>query len=376
MPRVAWEGGPSYWSKFPKAAAGGWTDPGFFPILVWYESPGNSAALKALGINTMIPNHDGSNIQQIGADTGMSFIAGQEFTAAEVGTSNKVVGWEMLDECDMLCADPPNDLKKAVDANRAKNDGRFMYANFGKGVLGNFWNPENLPGMAQMLDAASADLYFYTDPNFPNGQEVTGSDAWPPGATIRSSSSYGWTVRRMRSFLDPAAMHPTWNFVEVGHPWSEGEAEAPTMRPEWMEGAVWASIVNEARGIQYFNHSFGGSCQSQHVLFDCNPAMKDRVAAVNAKIAGLAPVLNTQSYVWDTRSGNDTMLKTHAGSAYLFATLAQNQSTGTKTFTLPAGITGTTVTVIGENRTLPVTGATFSDTFAQEYTHHIYKITL
>jgi hypothetical protein len=70
------------------------------------------------------------------------------------------------------------------------------------------------------------------------------------------------------------------------------------------------------------------------------------------------------------------MLKVHSGDAYIFAGIGLLESPGTKTFNLPAGILGTTVTVVGENRTIPVTNGQFSDTFAAEHTHHVYRVRL
>jgi hypothetical protein len=123
-------------------------------------------------------------------------------------------------------------------------------------------------------------------------------------------------------------------------------------------------------------------------------------AAVDEQVKNLAPVLNTQSYYNTTEVRNgftyyryrfnnatDTMLKTYNGSAYIFAALGMHcntstcaagtvDPTGSKTFTLPAGVNGTSVTVVGENRTLPVTNRTFTDSFPNEYTHHVYQISL
>jgi hypothetical protein len=67
-------------------------------------------------------------------------------------------------------------------------------------------------------------------------------------------------------------------------------------------------------------------------------------------------VLNTQSYAWDFKAaGAETMLKVK-GTPYIFTGVAPNASTGSKTFALPAGITGSTVQVVNENRTIPVAG--------------------
>jgi hypothetical protein len=68
------------------------------------------------------------------------------------------------------------------------------------------------------------------------------------------------------------------------------------------------------------------------------------------------------------------MLKTFGGHAYVFASLSIGGATGSKTFTLPPEVTGTTVEVIGESRSIPITAGSFIDTFANEYTHHVYKI--
>ena len=75
-------------------------------------------------------------------------------------------------------------------------------------------------------------------------------------------------------------------------------------------------------------------------------------------------------------SGTDTMLKTYQGDAYIFAGVGLAQKAGQKTFTLPAGVHGTTVTVVDENRTIPVTAGKFTDSFAAESSHHIYKVSI
>jgi hypothetical protein len=52
-------------------------------------------------------------------------------------------------------------------------------------------------------------------------------------------------------------------------------------------------------------------------------------------------------------------------------------SAGERTFTLPATITGRTLEVVGENRSIRVADdGTFRDAFAHEYTYHVYKIAL
>jgi hypothetical protein len=65
------------------------------------------------------------------------------------------------------------------------------------------------------------------------------------------------------------------------------------------------------------------------------------------------------------------------GSAYVFAMVDGATQPGSRTFELPPGVTGTSVEVVGEDRTLPVgSDGTFSDDFAAEYSYHTYRIAL
>src|SRR5262245_41257055 len=90
---------------------------------------------------------------------------------------------------------------------------------------------------------------------------------------------------------------PIYAFVEVGHPFTENDA--PTITGDQIGGAVMNSLIHGARGVIYFNHSFGGACQSQHLLRDsCGAANKPAVVQTNQRITSPAPVLNTPSYQW------------------------------------------------------------------------------
>ncbi len=53
--------------------------------------------------------------------------------------------------------------------------------------------------------------------------------------------------------------------MEVGWPFTETAAQgARAIQPEEIQAAVWHSLIAGARGIVYFNHSFGGPDQTQH----------------------------------------------------------------------------------------------------------------
>jgi hypothetical protein len=381
LPRISWEGGPDYWKRFPKADSVGWDDPAFFPISVFLGKPGHAPQLKGIGINTyMAAEHDGSAISTM-TGQGMFVMAQQhEWTPAEVGSDPRVVAWFISDECEMglggCDATTESGRLSQQQAYVAKvnayTDGRFKHANFGNGILQTYWAPTTMDDHVQLMDSSSADKYTYTSPHI--WGITPDSPAWPKGAKVASAASYGWQADQMRKFQDPANLRPIWTFVETAKPFLT-EAGALTITPDQIEGAVWSAIIHEARGIAYFQHNNNGVC-GVYSLVDCGQTLRDRVAALNAKVRSLAPVLNSQSYRYDFANQTDTMLKVHSGDAYIFAGIGLLESPGTKTFNLPAGILGTTVTVVGENRTIPVTNGQFSDTFAAEHTHHVYRIPL
>jgi hypothetical protein len=391
LPRIPWDGGASYWQQFPKANAAGWDDPSFIPISVFAGRPFQAAEMVSIGVNTyMAMEHDGTPMGDV-TNTGMFVMAQQnEWTLGEVGNDARVISWFVSDECEMGYTDcDPNcsncdsfrlSIQQSyVDKVKAYNDGRFAWSNFGNGPVRTFWavvagtNPpvSTMPQWLATIDGGSMDKYAYTSPDVSN--IIRDSPDWDDDVPVPRSYAYGWQVDRMRQYMG-AHLKPTWAFVETGRPLLT-EPGATVIQLDQIEGAVWSSIIHEARGIAYFQHSNDGTCAGSSIL-ECGADRKSKVAAINAKVKSLAPVINTQSYQYNFNNGTDTMLKTYDSSAYIFAGIGMRQSPGAKTFALPPGVNGKTVTVVGEGRTIPVSNNSFSDTFQHEYTHHVYQIAL
>lgn len=379
LPRDAWWGGPSYYAKFPKATAAGWTKDTFFPIAVFYGKPSQAEQLASIGVNTFMgAEHDGSPISVI-TRTGISVIAQPEWSSKEVGDDPLVVGWHASDECDMGysgCNDRGDNeqsrlavQRSYVDALRAKKDGRFVQANFGNGVLGTYWAPTTMDDQVGLVDVSSVDKYAYTSPAV---QELLlSAPAWPRGLPPASARAYGWLQDRMVRFSDPRASKPNWVFVETSEP-NLTEPDATTISVDQIGGAVWNAIIHGAAGIAYFQHSSNGC--GTYSLVECGRGLSEGVQRIDAQVAALAPVINTASYRWDFGAGLDTALKTYEGSAYIFAMASGNP--GERRFTLPSGVGGTEVEVVGEGRKLPVVNGAFTDSFDAEYSRHIYRIAL
>lgn len=171
LPRVPWEGGPEYWETFPKAAAAGWTDPSFFPLAVFFGRPAHAEQLKAVGINTFqaVEHNDPLSVA---TSTGIFCIVQDEFTAEEIGDDPRAVGLFAYDECDMGlgCGGDDTDtnlanMRRQISGLRERNDGRFINANYSKGVLESYWALGTMDDFMAVVDVASVDNYAYTSPD-------------------------------------------------------------------------------------------------------------------------------------------------------------------------------------------------------------------
>lgn len=389
---IPWEGGPRYYAAHPSAAAAGWTDPGFFPIAVWQESvrqPEDTALDRAVGLNTYLSPTGDTDLSLIAA-AGMHAVV-----SVRRQSSPATVGWFLADEVDMwggpgnsdwtgnypgqgpICRPAASRCGYTIQRRLLAGfptDGRLRVGNYGKGVI--FWqsDAEAARFVNDFTSVVSADVYWYTDPHVCHAPAEGPSLGVTP-ATCRRAANYGLTMDRMRALdaLD-GRRQPIFAFVEVGRPFAD--AGARTITGGQIAGAVVNSLIHGARGIVYFNHNFGGPCISQHVLRDrCGAAVRPAVAEVNRRIHQLAPVLNSQPYAWQANPALDTMIKIHGGSYYLFAMPGRDGGTGRQRLVLPPRLAGAPAEVLFEQRRVSTAGGVIVDTFAREYSYHIYKIT-
>jgi hypothetical protein len=385
------DGGPGYYSRFepalPSAAS-------FFPIGVWYESVLSEHDVQAdrgSGINVYVQLTDTTDLALV-RDAG-SYAIDEDVARA----GSETVGWFLTDEADMWAApgDGPwtgnhpgeGDICGTTDwcgytvlrTIRAgfPQDARLTYANYGKGVV--MWDDDDLAArfVNEFQDLVSADLYWFTDEDLcsadQGGYFLRGEKTALTAQECHLAANYGRTVDRVRSLQQPAGSKPVWALVEVGHPFTE--SSWPSITGAQVQAAVWSSLIHGARGIVYFNHSFGGPCQTQHALRDpCYREVRAAVTAVDRRIARLAPVLNAPwaDDVTTAAGAVDTMTRYSGGHLYVFAgsTRAAAQRAS---FTVSC-VDSATVRVLDENRTLTVTDGHFSDGFADGNAVHIYRI--
>jgi hypothetical protein len=387
LPRIAWEGGPAYWDQFSVTKAAGWNNPSFFPIVIWYDSVSSGAEVRAdesYGINTYTGENASTNYYFY-ADN-KAFTLDSLDNAPADGTAQP--GLFIADEPDgrTTSANDLNTIKKLVASS--PYNGRFKEINFSNTVISGSAPAVNEANFDAMVNSyagpVSVDKYYYTQPScFDIRYMILPIDP----DHCRTSSSYGATVRAVRARLAAdGRLKPVWNFIENLSGAPDPDHFYAYIRPGQLGGAVMDSIINEARGIIYFNQSFAGACQGGNVIrqvqigaLPCASPQMNAMKEVDQRIKVLAPVINTQSYEYSFGTNLDTMLKAYRGSAYIFAMIsgAASSEPGNRTFALPPRLAhATSVQVLNENRIIPVVNGKFTDNFAHEYTYHIYKVAI
>jgi hypothetical protein len=202
-----------------------------------------------------------------------------------------------------------------------------------------------------------------------HGTDIVSYDVYP----VNSKYPLWWVgegVSRLRKWANYEK--PVWNWIE-----SSAIQRGPRPSPSQIRSEVWMSIIHGSSGIGYFCHQFKPTEDESAPLHD--PDTRQALAAINGQISSLARVLNTRPVgngVTAASSNPDspieTMLKRQAGATYLFAMGARPGGETTATFKL-RDCGDLRATVLGESRTIQVTGGVFQDRFTG-YQVHLYQL--
>jgi hypothetical protein len=363
---------PAYYARWTHGVP---SDPNFFPIFVWLQSPSNAAAYKKAGIDFFIGLWKGPTEEQLSglASVGMPVLCEQNLVGLHHLKDEGIMGWTQPDEPDNAqefptggygpCVDPQVVIKN-YNTWRKKAPSRPVYLNLGQGS-----SYITYPGRGSSC-AGQTQIY----PQYIQGADIISFDIYPvnnPAKEVRDNLWYvPQGIDNLRAWSNDTK--PVWCWIEctlIGRD-SPGKPTPAQVRSE-----VWMALIHGAAGIGYFCHSFHPSFNEAALLHD--PVMLKAVTALNLQIHSLATVLNSNTFKNFTTvhsSDNsvpiDLMVKQVGGSTYLF-TVAMRDGKTTGVFTIP--LPDTHIEVLGENRKTELKGGKFSDHF-QPYGVHLYKI--
>ncbi len=357
------------------------TDPNFFPIAIWVQSPRNASRYREAGINVYVGLWKGPTAEQLSdlKAAGMKVVCAQNALALESPDNDIIVAWMHGDEPDNAQArtdgkgyGPPILPSKIVEDYqrlRTRDATRPVLLNLGQGVAYDNYigrgvrrnHPEDYREYLQGCDIASFDIY----PAVHDKEEVAGKLEFVAKG-----------VERLRRWSDDQKI--VWNCIEASRI-SNVEVK-PT--PSQIRAEVWMSLIHGSHGLIYFVHQFEPRFREASLLDD--PELLAAVTKLNTQIHQLAPVLNSPTIddvlnvSFPSAARVATMCKRQGDDLYVFAVNMQNQPTSA-TFSLAkpyAGDSGSTVARIGEvDHQLDLQDGRFADEF-DGYGVRLYRITL
>jgi len=415
------DGGSNYYAShgLTYAASAGWDNPSFIPIGPWDDSIANQAAANRfhdLGWNTAFAVVNGnSSTPTLARSNSISLV--QLVGNVLPGTGSETVGLWSKDE-PMYYSQVTTPI--ATTPNSVQ-DGRFWWLNtttafaFYNGLGGSPSNPAQVSaanvlytpvatpdGATRHIDVSSVDEYFFAGAKENSGMILNAAGLLyhqaptTPDQAARGSN-YGTLIDRERAATGGST--PLYAYVEDGGPYVGDTSASDYITPPELNWATWSSLIHGARGISYFNHSFAGpgysfDNMSSPYYSTVQPgqivSMYAQVKATDALVEQMAPVLNSPTalnYVTTNTpgyqngqtlsafSGIEVTAKDDNGQFYIFADTrdSETQTNINTTFTI-ADKNATSVTVIGENRSIAVNNGVFSDSFATGATVHIYEV--
>jgi chitodextrinase len=379
------DGGPAYFSQwsngFPSSSS-------FVPIGV-YPAEGQPSVLASEGINFFTPSRDdnngtwcpvwsnpnGNDMTHVNGTPG--FYAGGTFYQTLNGeawgsqAAFNVFGDELDGNAGNFFDCLPSNI---TSNNKAGSWGGLSAASFEGAEAASKSDDPTRPTYIQTTTTFidGGKNYFYTEAEkqaICTGADIFSFDIYPIVLRGGSVSDMYDEVQEARG--DCLDSRPVMAFTEIDH--MNGGNIYP--QPAQTTAEVWNAIIAGARGVQYFDQY--GTIDNPTYTGNGNyaaGAMYNAVKNTNAQIDTLAPVINSpfaNGYV--TSSGSmSIMTKYYNNHFYIFA-IPHAAGAQTITFKL-AGNPNTTATVLNENRSITVSEGSFTDTFANENTVHIYEI--
>jgi len=346
------------------------SDPGFFPVGVWLQSPAQAEEYKAIGINTFVGLWEGPTDDQLAAlsKSDMFVVASQNDVGLHSVYRHIIKGWLQDDEPDnaqltrlgmhVSCV-PAREVVRRTKEMKARDGTRPVMINFGQGLVNKYWVGRGL---------CTGDESYYSVAV--RGADILSFDIYPvASSTPQVKGKLEYVARGVARLMKLAANdQKVWAVIET-------TALDPrhAVTPAQLRAEVWMAIIHGAKGIVYYVHEFEPTFRGDAIFR--HPDVSHQVAQTNALIKSLAAPLNSPDVtgrlaVRSTRP-IATIVKQHEAAIYIFA-VAMNNSASKPRFEIK-GLNATRAIVIGEDRSVNITNGTFEDSF-DGYGVHIYKI--
>lgn len=361
---VPWFGGPRYYEEWPRGYP---SDPSYFPIGVWMQSPANAERFAAVGVNHYVGLWQGPTTEQltIARSANMPVVCEQAGVWQDNASDRNIWGWlqgdgpdnaqELEDGSYGPCI-PPTETQARYAEMVSGDASRPVMLLLGQGVAMPDWAGRGeCAGRTEdyLGYAASADILVnYT---YPLANQH-------PIELVASG------IQRLNEYA--SWKKPVFADIEAS-----SIRGLPRPTPHELRAEVWMSLVHGAAGVQYFCHRMEPLNETD-CLDDAETAAA--LTQINRELTELSPALNTQSYAIATESDNPAVpvravLKRVGAERYVFATGMADADTRAK-FVLSDLPESTRVEVIGEGRYLSSSAARFEDHFAP-YDVHLYRWT-
>jgi len=328
-----------------------------FPIGAYVQAPANFEMWKHRGVNTMVVVPDGNSEKawnKAAIRDGLYEIRAPAGNQASDVRDGNLLAWALPDEPDDVTTQIP--YAKIQQTYRAwkRIDPRVpVYINFN----GQF-NQHDVK-----TDASGRSWY---------GQYVKGanwitSDLYP--VNNGQGNDLGVIGQEVTQLRQLAGGRPVFVFIESGA-YAVGN---PVITPAQFRGEVWEAIIHGARGIFYFPVQV-----TPHFKYDVTPpavaAEMTRQDATITKLAGvLQGTINPPPLGATAPSPLQVAWRSSAGHSYFFVLNLSPRAADHQVITLRGIGSASSAAVYGENRTVPVSGGTITDSFGP-YAIHIYQV--
>jgi len=328
----------------------------FFPIMQWLQCPSSFATNVALGVDVFLgkgcsDNPDATEVAQLASLGAFSVLP---FDAA-VQDKPGLFGWHFDDEPDGN-GEPPTAVAQQFRRNRTEDPRHVNFLT----VESNFYSRMSPPAIS------GGDRSVYR--GYASTTDVLGFDLYPIYGWCRPDW-ISWVGAAQRQLVDDyAGGRPTYQWIEATAT-SGRFCKGPGPTATEVRAEVWMAVVNGAKAIGYFTHSW----TPDYSQFRVTRSVQAEMQRTDGQLRELTPVLlgrETRVRVAGTAAVEATA-RSYGGATYVLA-VNTSRSPQRATFTVAAPA-ARSAGVIDEGRSVRISHGSLSDAFAPLQVH-LYEL--